>query len=315
MRYENPDLTQGLWVRPLKKADWKQAIEICADSLKTKTKDLQIAAWLIQALLRQYGFPGLKYGLNLILLLSRTFWDNIYPKDENNDLDVRLSPYVWIEQKLSIQLKFIPITVAQTDYEPYTYEKWEKVNLSVRQTKNENINPITGYLQFVGTSAEDFHLVIESNIKESLDIIGELKKFLHEKTGDRQPHFVHFEAALSDILSLNSAAINEINKNKVVVEEKIIIDKEEVKTGEIQKTKAEEVPNEISISTIRSIDHAYKILGYVSEYLLKHEPNYPTGYIVKNALSYRYLILKEFLREQIKSASDLQKVYEILRIK
>jgi type VI secretion system ImpA family protein len=313
MRYENPDLAQGLWVRQIKKANWNTAIEICVDSLKTRTKDLQIAAWLTQALLRQYGFIGLKYGLRLIYLLSQTFWENVYPDGE--DIDVRVSPFIWIEQKLCVQLKFIPITVSIAEHEAYTYNMWEKINLTSRQTKNENINPQAVYIQFVSTSVEEFHTDLENNIKESLNIIADLKKFLHDKVGERQPHFVHFEQTLEDILTLNSIAVNEINQSKSIQEENIIIDKEVTNETKTQKAKVEEAPNEVSTSRIQSIDHAYKLLTQVSDYLIKNEPNYPTGYIVKNALSYRYLILKEFLKEQIKNTSELQKVYEILRIK
>jgi type VI secretion system ImpA family protein len=313
MRYENPDLAQGLWVRPLKKADWKTAVNICVQSLKTRTKDLQIAAWLTQALLRQSGFEGLKYGLKLILLLSQTFWENVYP--EGDDVDVRISPFVWMDEKLCTQLKFIPITEPLPEHEPYTFGRWEKINLVSRQAKNDNINPADDYLQFVGAAAEQFHFDLENNIKESLNIIEDIRKFLYGKVGESQPHFVHFKEVLEDILSLNSIALNEIIQIKSTRDEIITIDNEEVRAHETQETKIKEASNEVSALKIQSIDHAYKLLTLVSDYLLKNEPNYPAGYIVKNALSYRYLVLKEFLKEQVKNSNDLQKVFEILKIK
>src|SRR5262249_15182485 len=58
-------LEQGEWKREIKTANWPAVIEIATDALTTKTKDLQIAAWLVEALVKQHRFPGLRDGLRL----------------------------------------------------------------------------------------------------------------------------------------------------------------------------------------------------------------------------------------------------------
>src|SRR5215467_9415975 len=55
----------GMTERDRKVADNPLVIKLSTDALTTKTKDLQIAAWLTEALLKQKGFSGLQDGLLL----------------------------------------------------------------------------------------------------------------------------------------------------------------------------------------------------------------------------------------------------------
>ena len=61
-RREDDDAPQGEWAYERKTADWKQVIKLAGDALATKSKDLQLAAWLTEATLRTEGFAGLLAG-------------------------------------------------------------------------------------------------------------------------------------------------------------------------------------------------------------------------------------------------------------
>ena len=77
-------LSQGEWVREIKTADWPAVTEIATEVLATKSKDLQVAGWLAEALLKRYGFPGLRDGLQLMRELQERFWDELYPEIEGD---------------------------------------------------------------------------------------------------------------------------------------------------------------------------------------------------------------------------------------
>ena len=66
-RREEDQPPPGMTERDRKVADNAQVIKLTKDVLTTKTKDLQLAAWLTEALLKQQGFGGLKDGLSLCL--------------------------------------------------------------------------------------------------------------------------------------------------------------------------------------------------------------------------------------------------------
>ncbi|MGA8200020.1 MAG: type VI secretion system ImpA family N-terminal domain-containing protein, partial [Candidatus Sulfotelmatobacter sp.] len=81
-RREEDQPPPGMTERDRKVADNAQVIKLTKDVLTTKTKDLQLAAWLTEALLKQQGFAGLKDGLSLCFGLIDKFWDTVYPELE-----------------------------------------------------------------------------------------------------------------------------------------------------------------------------------------------------------------------------------------
>src|ERR1043166_7420519 len=68
-----------------KVADWRLVVQLTSDALATKSKDLQLAAWLTEGLLKTEGFAGLRAGIELNTALLQTFWDTLYPPIEDGD--------------------------------------------------------------------------------------------------------------------------------------------------------------------------------------------------------------------------------------
>jgi len=91
-RRADDQLERGEWQREIKTSDWGKVISIAIEALSKKSKDLQIAAWLTEALIRKEDFSGLATGLRLMLGLLKNYWENLYPPLEEGDLDFRAAP-------------------------------------------------------------------------------------------------------------------------------------------------------------------------------------------------------------------------------
>ena len=65
---------------------WPKVVEQAIKALSEKTKDLWIASWLIEGLVRQQGFPGLRDGFRLVRELSERYWDKLHPPLNEDDL-------------------------------------------------------------------------------------------------------------------------------------------------------------------------------------------------------------------------------------
>lgn len=102
-----------------KVADWPLTIKLATEALGKKTKDLQIAAWLAEALLRRDGFGGFREGLDLIVGLLDSFWEGLYPELEDGDAEMRVAPLGWLSLKLDVAVKSVPITAAGYSYLDY----------------------------------------------------------------------------------------------------------------------------------------------------------------------------------------------------
>src|SRR5947208_289654 len=88
-RREDDDAPQGEWRRERKLADWPTVIKLTTEALFKKSKDLQLAAWLTEALIKRNGIAGLLDGLQVLGGLVENFWDNLYPELEDGDAEYR----------------------------------------------------------------------------------------------------------------------------------------------------------------------------------------------------------------------------------
>ena len=138
-RRDNPNLELGVWETELKQADWDQVIQLATQALETRTKDLQIATWLMEAWVYKYRFEGVRHGLEVLFRLCDKFWSTAYPQMEGEDLDARVRPFEWINTKLNLQLKLIPLSQPRlTDQTPVTYADYEKASFNENEArKNE----------------------------------------------------------------------------------------------------------------------------------------------------------------------------------
>lgn len=73
-------------VTPAEEPDWGD-VRDRADSLLTRSKDLQVAILLTEALIRTEDLPGLRDGLSLLHGLLETYWDTVWPELDLDDRD------------------------------------------------------------------------------------------------------------------------------------------------------------------------------------------------------------------------------------
>ena len=72
---------QGEWQSERKVANFPLVVKIAQDALATVSKDLQVSAWLSEALLQTERYQGLQQGLQVTHGLLTTFWDTLHPGD------------------------------------------------------------------------------------------------------------------------------------------------------------------------------------------------------------------------------------------
>ncbi|MCU0635800.1 MAG: type VI secretion system protein TssA [Gemmatimonadaceae bacterium] len=95
-RREEDDLPQGDWVRTRKLADWPLVERLAGDAIAKRSKDLQLAVWLVEAQIRREGAAGLRAGTALVTELMDRFWEHCFPAVEDGDLEMRAGPLEWL---------------------------------------------------------------------------------------------------------------------------------------------------------------------------------------------------------------------------
>ncbi|MBM3546283.1 MAG: type VI secretion system protein TssA [Alphaproteobacteria bacterium] len=73
--------------------EWRAVLELVPDLLTSRTKDLEIAAWYTEAMLRAEGFAGLRDAFRLATGLVEKFWDGIYPLPDDDGIETRVASF------------------------------------------------------------------------------------------------------------------------------------------------------------------------------------------------------------------------------
>jgi len=135
-RREDDDIPQGDWQHEIKKADWVLVTKLASEALATKSKDLQIAGWLTEAMLRREGYAGLQAGLALLRGLIENFWDTLYPELEDGDAELRAAPLDWVGSRLDRPIKNVPLTRGGLDW--FKYKESRTVPSEVEAAASES---------------------------------------------------------------------------------------------------------------------------------------------------------------------------------
>jgi type VI secretion system ImpA family protein len=314
-REDDPTLSQGIYKSSLKRADWAMAEAICIEALTKRSKDLQIASWLLESWLHLYGFAGVTNGVRLLSGLCKEFWDDLYPSLDGGDLEGRIAPFDWIEQKLWLKLKQIPLTIPdETTNESYSYVDWESAchfeNLAMKdpralQEALAKINPtVATFRAAVAATDRSSHVEMVQDLNDAIEACASVERILDEKCGKQAPSLRQFKEALCAIYQLISQDL-------------------ETRVEEIEPHPGEEqIPNEAgepefelwSAGPIRSRADAYRRLSEAADYLLRTEPHSPTPYLVKRAVEWGTMSLPELLQQIVRNEGELDEIDRLLRL-
>ncbi|MFN6998613.1 MAG: type VI secretion system protein TssA [Elioraea tepidiphila] len=70
---------------------WRTIEDLAAKALESQSKDLEVASWYTEALLRHHGFDGLAAGIKVMHGLVDAFWDTIYPRPDEDGLETTVA--------------------------------------------------------------------------------------------------------------------------------------------------------------------------------------------------------------------------------
>lgn len=207
-RVEEEDLPAGEWERERKTADFALVIRLAQEVLATRSKDLQIAAWLTEALLRREGFRGLTVGLDVIRGLIENFWDHLHPELEDDDAEMRAAPLVWVGEYLDRAIRMAPVVLEGYDMADYrdsravgyeedatTYEKRDQRNAAIAAGK---MTAEEFDAAFADTSKAWYREQI-AGIDAAVAAAGALGSVCDEKFGRDAPNYAPLIGALKEV--------------------------------------------------------------------------------------------------------------------
>lgn len=227
-RRADDTLSQGDWQREVKTSDWAEVSKVASEALGTRTKDLQIAVWLTEALIRREGFAGLHAGLTILGAFLSDFWETLYPLVEDGDLEYRSGPLEFLNDKVAFSILDIPVTDPRTGegfswtrwqesrqvgYEKDTKNQWGDVDEGKLRTRQEQITEgkITAeaFDAAFAKSPKDFYVRLADEVNACTEAFTRLDAVVDEKFGRDAPRLSELRKAIEDTGRLAGTLLKE----------------------------------------------------------------------------------------------------------
>ena len=66
--------------------DWESILELAPTVIQDKSKDIEVATWLVEALTRVHGFKGLTEGFSLIRQMIEQYGADLHPQPDEDGI-------------------------------------------------------------------------------------------------------------------------------------------------------------------------------------------------------------------------------------
>jgi type VI secretion system protein ImpA len=306
-----------------KAADWEGVVRACDGALSRKSKDLQLAAHLAEALCYTEGFGGVLDGLKLLQGLLDRYWDRLHPGFEDGEIiePVRARWISWVGSSRDFlnAVKRIPITkgpgIAERSWADYeASQRVDDASIQANQTAHDELRAsglISGEdwrAALAGTSLERLQR-IQKTLTECSESVHAIEAVCQAKFTEDAPNLVELRNLFDDAASyLESRA-----RGATAAPASSSGSSE----GASPSARAS-VPSGAAFSggtssgPIGSREDAYRRLQEAADYLRRTEPHSPVSALIERAIRWGDLSFADLLRDVVKSKDAQKSVLEVL---
>ena len=125
---------------------WRTVRELALQTLTETSKDLEVAAWATEALVRSHGLAGLSAGAQLIAGLAERYWDGVFPLPDDYGMETRVAPVTGLNGRDGngslIQPLYKLVLFNRTDGTPiafYQYQQSEQLGTLEAERRQQRI--------------------------------------------------------------------------------------------------------------------------------------------------------------------------------
>lgn len=333
-RADDPTLSQGEWGQQLKTADWNKVINLCEQGLSAQSKDLQLAVWYGEALVKTRGFVGAQLALQTIDGLLEQYWESGYPEYDPDDLDERVGKLEWCNTQLGMALREVPLTHPQ--HGGYNWQQWQESrdveNLGLKDYQAKEAAIAEGKLagdvfdKSVNASGPTWFAQLHQELEAAQNAYQALDQRIDERFGYAAPSLAELRGALSACQEVvNRLRLQWGEPTPAASTGSLLTAPIASKVADMPHTAAPVMPQPVyahAASTvpvmhgpIQNRADAVRQLQEVARYFRQHEPHSPVALLAERAAKWAEMSLEEWLSSVIKDDSTLGQLNELLDIR
>ena len=298
---------QDRYVDPPK---WREVRDECVDILSAHSKDMWVAAWLIEANTRLAGFAGLRDGFHAVAQIAEKFWDGISPPPEDDEGYLgTVSQLASLNGTETDGVLILPI------YEAPLIPGQPELNFAnYRQATEGSAGDVTegDFLTAVrGLEVDELRSQSE-DIQAAIDSFEAMIQALEKQCGEIDgvpvaPPSTQISNALRECQTTFSLLTRDLLGGEV--EEQEQSETEQPTTGG-GKGVADRMQSQVT-----SREDAFRLLLRASEFFRKTEPHSPVGYMLQDIVRLGRMDLSGLWQELVKDEDVLSRLAERTGIK
>lgn len=293
---------------------WIRLCEMCENILETKSKDFQVAVWLLEGLFYTQKIEGILQGIDLIKRLMEGFWEIAYPSLDE-DLEYRLSPFIWLSEKFVDKLIFMEITNPSVDetlvYTFADYLDLKRLEFLIQKTKNPaqikqdaesqgKASPESFKKAKARTDISFFEALLE-HVSLMEEAFQSLDKLLDQFTKNQGVSFVKLKKIIAEMkLFATEAVLEKKTESEKPAEEAIV----------------EELPQlpTIPVDVVYTQSSAYSELEKIAKALSDLDPRNPAPYLIRKAIVWGNMRVDDFYADIMNSGADMGQIFKLLNM-
>jgi type VI secretion system protein ImpA len=300
-----------------KRPDWKAVFDNAVELLRSRAKDLEAAAYLIEASARLHGFAGLRDGFQLTYELVHRYWDVLFPLPDEEGVSTRVAPLAGLngedaEGTLPQPISTIPITEGR-DFGPFSTWHYRQASeldrMADPQAKARRVEQgavtMDVLLKAVSQTSPEFYRNLLEDVSQCADAFARLSAELDEKCGSVAPPSSNIREAIASC----QRTIEAISRDRLAAAGPI-----DAPSAEGGAPPAEAAGSVYSGGPVRSRDEAFRMLLAVADFFRRTEPHTPVSYALEQVVRWGRMPLPELLTELIPETNTRENLFKMVGI-
>lgn len=284
---------------------WREVRRLATTCLAEKSKDLEVAAWLAEALVRVEGLAGLAAAARLIEGLADRFWEHGFPQPDEDGMDVRSAPLGGLagegaDGTLMQPLRRIPLFL-RPDGKPVGLHLWRSAEdtaaLGDQKRKEARLAagvPALAALEAEARADQQRLRGVAAAARTALRAWTAMDAKLGEKFGAEAPSTRNVSEALDAIFAVGERMLGVIPDDVAAVGDEP--DADPASPGGAAEAGAGAAGGPAA-RPLRTRDDAIRQLEDLAEWFRRTEPHSPMAYTLADAVRRARLPLPDLLAE------------------
>ncbi|MFT5691781.1 MAG: type VI secretion system protein ImpA [Oceanicoccus sp.] len=303
---------------------WKPVLEIAPDILTNTSKDLEVLCWYTEALIRFYGFAGLRDGLALTKEIVEKYWENLYPEPDEDGMETKVAPITGLNGEGGNGTLLNPIrNSAITSEGPkgeFTLIQYQQAKDNDKVSDDDKKQARIGSAGFslqdmeetISRGSNEFYINLIDDLEECNGQFLALNDLLMANCGHDAPPTTSIRELLDEVLR----SVRFLTKEKLAVVEEV--------AAEIQSDEGDSPA--VASGTARSgvvgksgpiagREDALKRLQEIADYFRLHEPHTPLSPAIERIVAWGRMSVADLMMELVPDSNARGMLSQLTGIK